>query len=60
VPLGCTHQFDEDCALAAALPAKAAHGLGVGLAQFLRLVLQGLGRRRAVVRDCLDEAQEVL
>jgi hypothetical protein len=26
----------------------------------LRLVLQGLGRRCAVVRDCLDEAQEVL
>jgi len=57
VPLGFAHQFDEDFPLTSALAAKAAHGLVQVLAQFLRLLTQGLGRRGALACDRLDEAQ---
>ena len=55
---GVAHQSDKDFALASALPAKAAHDLFEGLAQLLGLLTQGLGRRRALARDRLNEAKE--
>jgi hypothetical protein len=58
VPFGVAHQRDEDFALASTLAAKAAHDLLQGLAQFLRLLTQGLGRRGALARNRLDEAKE--
>jgi len=58
VPFRFTHQFDEDVALASALATKAAHDFFQALAQLLCLLTDDLGRRRALARDRLDEAQE--
>jgi len=58
VPFGVAHQRDEDFALAATLAAKAAHDLLQGLAQLLRLLTQGLGRRGALARKRLEESKE--
>jgi hypothetical protein len=58
VPFRFTHQFDEDLALTSALAAKATHDLFQGLTQYLCVLTQGLGRRRAVARDRLDKAKE--
>ena len=57
VLFGLAHQFDEDFALAPALPAKATHDLLQVLAQLMRLVCQCGGGESALPGDPLDELQ---